>query len=81
LASNEFHDTVYTCGPEDFLVQGNVEICPITNGNQVLETLGFTYPVDYWVGIVVIFGLFVFFRVLAYIFLLIQTARALKHNQ
>jgi hypothetical protein len=31
-----------TCTPSQYVTIGNDTLCPITNGNQVIELLGFT---------------------------------------
>jgi len=86
FATNEFHDTVYTCGPGD-LVTGvapdgtEYSLCPLTNGNQVLSEMGYSYPDDYWIGVGVTLGLFVAFRTIAFLALVYQTKKALKKDQ
>jgi len=85
LVTNEFHDTPYNCTMSELVTLEShgeeVSICPITNGNQVLENLNLTYPFDYQEAIGVIAGLTVGFRLLSFIFLHYQTQKGVKKDQ
>jgi len=84
LIINEMTNLNFTCTESQYLqVQspiGVVEVCPITSGEQILDTLSYTW-VDYWQAIGVLLGLFAFFRLLALFALVLQTRIALKRTQ
>lgn len=85
LVVNEFHGLVLKCADDEFLSimtpGGEIKVCPITDGQQVLDSMDFTYVSDYWMGIGILLGLFVFFRLLALLALIYQTRKALKKTQ
>jgi len=86
LATNEFHDTTYHCNPSEYvsdtLPNGEtVTACPITNGNDVLTGMGYSYPDDYWIAVGVIAAIFVGLRIIAFIGLHLQTRKAMRKDQ
>jgi len=85
LITNELHDMPFTCTDSEFVSvttpTGILKVCPITNGNTALEALGLSFPDDYWMGVGINFALCVFFRIIALLFLIYQTKRALKKTQ
>jgi len=85
LSTTEFNGMTFMCAPSEYVSvttpEGVVKVCPITDGSQVLDNLGYTYSRDYWIAIGITLGLFIFFRILALISLIWQTNRALKKTQ
>lgn len=60
LAINEFTNKPITCLDWE-LVNG---VCPITNGNQVLERYGF--QMNLWVNVGILIGMIILFRIIAF---------------
>jgi len=86
LLTNEFHDTPYHCLPDEFIsaVTPNnytIEVCPLTNGNQILAQYSLSFDGDFWESVGIIIGLAVGFRALALIFLSYQTSKGMKKDQ
>lgn len=59
----------------------NILVCPITNGNQVLDNMNLSYPYDYQLALGIIFALAAGFRILSFFFLQYQTNKGVKKDQ
>jgi len=85
LLVNEFTGLNFTCTESQYVQvptsRGIINVCPITEGEQVLNSLGYTFDWDYWIAVGVLLGLGVFFRITALIALKSQIALALKRTQ
>jgi len=79
LGINEFTNLPLTCTPSEYVQAGSTEICPITNGNQVIAELSFTSG-NVWEPIGVLLGISFVLRIIALIALELQTRRALKRS-
>jgi len=84
LLVNEMTNINFTCTDSQYVKvetpQGVVEVCPITSGDQVLQANNYTWD-DYWQAVLVLIGLFVLFRLIAFLGLVFQTQRALRRTQ
>ena len=87
LIVNEFYTETFTCAPSEYIQvstpEGIVQVCPVTNGLQVLTKNDYitTSFVSFWIAIGVMVGLWIFFRVAALLLLIYQTKRAVSKNQ
>jgi len=86
LIVNEMTGDKFNCTASELVTvadppYGVAEVCPITDGSQVLESLGLTFDWDYWIAIGVLLGMSLGLRVLAYISLTIQTNLAVRRTQ
>lgn len=87
LLVNEFFHAKFDCAPDEFISvqtpEGTIQVCPVTDGKQVIATQGFETKdfSDYWIPIAVMAGLFVFFRIAALSLLTYQTKKAVSKNQ
>ena len=87
LIVNEFYNETFTCAPSEYIqvstTEGIVQVCPVTNGLQVLTKYDYitTSFASFWIAIGVMLGLWVFFRVTALLLLIYQTKRAVSKNQ
>jgi len=76
---NEFTGLVLYCTPSQYVTDNGVQVCPITSGEQVIQTLSFTSS-TVWEPFGVLLSISIAFRILALIALEIQTYRVLKRN-
>lgn len=81
LVINEFLDLKLTCLDNELIRAGNMTVCPITEGERVLQSLAISPTTEaLWQGIWVMAILFVGFRVSAWLLLEWQTRRALRRS-
>jgi len=68
LCLNEFTGLTFICDPGEYVGTGPTKVCPITNGEEVLDSMAMGTQLI-WLNCIMVFAIFIVYKIFSYLFL------------